>query len=220
MSIRANLKPGMASKDVRTLQELLSQDKSLYPEGMLNGSFGPATQRAVERFQKKYGIVSSGTPNTTGFGALGPKTRAKLQEVFSAPVSAASQPAPATGTSAPAPLTRTLAPGTKGNEVTMLQQMLSQDKSIYPEANVSGYFGTGTTKAIQRFQEKYGIAAKGEAGYGTVGPKTRAKLNEVFGTTPITPAPATPTTAPAVQTQIQQLQKQVEELLKKMRTPQ
>ena len=30
--------------------------------------------------QKKYGIVTSGTPLTTGHGVVGPRTRAKLNE--------------------------------------------------------------------------------------------------------------------------------------------
>jgi hypothetical protein len=40
--------------------------------------FGPRTQSAVQRLQAKYGIVSSGSPFTTGYGAVGPKTRALL----------------------------------------------------------------------------------------------------------------------------------------------
>jgi len=32
----------------------------------------------VQRFQKKYGLILSGTPASTGYGAVGPKTRQKL----------------------------------------------------------------------------------------------------------------------------------------------
>ena len=82
-SFAANLKPGSSNAaDVRRLQQLLASDAALYPEGRVTGTYGPLTQKAVERFQTKYGIVSSGTPETTGFGALGPKTRAKISEVF------------------------------------------------------------------------------------------------------------------------------------------
>ncbi|MFA6339137.1 MAG: peptidoglycan-binding domain-containing protein [Candidatus Paceibacterota bacterium] len=41
---------------------------------MVNGSFGPATTRAVKRFQQKYGISQTGT--------VGPVTRAKINELF------------------------------------------------------------------------------------------------------------------------------------------
>lgn len=45
----------------------------------------------MQRFQKKYNIVSSGTPETTGYGLVGPKTRAKLNEVFGGSASATEQ---------------------------------------------------------------------------------------------------------------------------------
>ncbi|MFA6338756.1 MAG: hypothetical protein WCW87_01730, partial [Candidatus Paceibacterota bacterium] len=47
--ISVNLLPGTTKADlVRTLQTLLSSDSSIYPEGIVNGSFGPATTRAVK----------------------------------------------------------------------------------------------------------------------------------------------------------------------------
>lgn len=100
--------------------------------------------------------------------------------------------------------------------------MLAQDTAVYPEGLVTGYFGAATRRAIQRFQEKYGIAAPGDPGYGLVGPKTRAKVNELLGGTPA-PAP-TPTPAPtpgaadeaakiqALQDQLKILQDQLKQL--------
>lgn len=69
--------------------------------------------------------------------------------------------------------------GSNGSSVTKLQEILKTDPSIYPEGLVTGYFGLATEKAVGRFQEKYGIAKAGEVGYGTLGPKTRAKLNSL-----------------------------------------
>jgi peptidoglycan hydrolase-like protein with peptidoglycan-binding domain len=40
------------------------------------------TEAAVQKFQLKYGVVAS--PNDPGYGYVGPKTGAKLAEVFSA----------------------------------------------------------------------------------------------------------------------------------------
>jgi peptidoglycan hydrolase-like protein with peptidoglycan-binding domain len=37
--------------------------------------YGPLTTEAVQKFQKANNIVTTGTPTTTGYGAVGPKTR-------------------------------------------------------------------------------------------------------------------------------------------------
>ena len=74
---------GMKDEQVRKLQEFLSQDKDIYPEGLITGYYGSLTQKAVQRFQNKYNIVSSGTPQTTGYGLAGPRTREKLNELYS-----------------------------------------------------------------------------------------------------------------------------------------
>ena len=53
--------------------------------------------------------------------------------------------------------------------------MLSEDPTIYPAKLITGYFGNLTREAFKRFQAKHGIEP-----LGIVGPKTRAKLNELF----------------------------------------
>ncbi len=71
--------------------------------------------------------------------------------------------------------------GSKGEEVSQLQSFLkSQGKDIYPEGIVSGEFKGLTKKAIERFQIKHQIAMPGDVGYGSFGPKTRAKANELM----------------------------------------
>ena len=69
---------------------------------------------------------------------------------------------------------QTLRRGSRGAEVTRLQELLKSLPDIYPEGIASGYFGTLTEAAVKRFQTKYGIDV-----VGIVGPKTRAKLNEL-----------------------------------------
>ncbi len=76
---------------------------------------------------------------------------------------------------------RPLALGLRHADVSNLQKALKTDLSVYPEGLTTGYFGPATLRAVQRFQEKYGIASSGQPGYGNVGPATRAKLNELFG---------------------------------------
>ncbi len=68
-----------------------------------------------------------------------------------------------------------LSQGAQGDEVKQLQELLKQDPDIYPEGTVTGFFGPATEAAVRRFQEKNGIAA-----LGVIGPKTRAKLNDLI----------------------------------------
>jgi PKD repeat protein len=73
-----SLKYGMTGTDVAALQQFLARDHSIYPEGTVSGYFGSLTQAAVQRFQVKAGIVSSGSPSTTGYGMVGPHTASAI----------------------------------------------------------------------------------------------------------------------------------------------
>ena len=77
---------GASGSDVSDLQAFLASDPEIYPEGLATGYFGQLTERAVQRFQAKHAMVFSGSSVTTGYGLLGPKTRAKIIELCKAPV--------------------------------------------------------------------------------------------------------------------------------------
>ena len=49
-----------------------------YMEGSATGFFGPITEKGVQKYQAGNGIVSSGSPDTTGYGFVGPQTRAAM----------------------------------------------------------------------------------------------------------------------------------------------
>ena len=70
---------GSESSSVKTIQLGLIKDGS-YKEAVASGYYGSLTETAVKNFQKKYGIVSYGTPSTTGYGYFGPKTRDNLMK--------------------------------------------------------------------------------------------------------------------------------------------
>ena len=73
---------GARGGDVTSLQTYLATNASIYPSGLVTGYFGPLTQAAVSRFQTAQGIVSSGTPETTGYGRVGPLTLARINSLM------------------------------------------------------------------------------------------------------------------------------------------
>jgi peptidoglycan hydrolase-like protein with peptidoglycan-binding domain len=85
---------GLSGFDVLTLQQFLAKQGLLLDDDVTS-YFGQLTQAAVEKFQTLNGIVSSGAPSTTGYGAVGPRTRAVIAEMTqtSNVVSATSSPA-------------------------------------------------------------------------------------------------------------------------------
>lgn len=74
----------------------------------------------------------------------------------------------------------------EGAEIRALQVCLGKFPDIYPEKEVTGYFGAKTEKAVIRFQEKYReeiLAPWGfDEGTGIVSETTRKKLNEICNT--------------------------------------
>jgi len=172
-TLNRTLKQGAKGDDVKELQRLLASVAGVYPEGTMNGTFGPATLKAVEVFQIKYDLVKPGDP---GYGQAGPKTRAKLKEAAKGEAVAPALPETASSVAKQAVLKRTLKKGAKGDDVRKLQEILATDSEVYPEGTVNGVFGPATQKALQRYQEKHGLARPGEAAYGVAGPKTRARL--------------------------------------------
>ena len=84
--------------------------------------------------------------------------------------------------------TKDLTVGSKGKEVENLQKCLAKFPEIYPEGEITGYFGKKTKAAVIRLQEKYFeeiLKPSGlTQGNGRVGPATREKLNEICVVSP------------------------------------
>lgn len=84
--------------------------------------------------------------------------------------------------------TSNLSLGSQGKEVEELQKCLAKNSQVYPQGQVTGYFGNLTKEAVIRFQEKYQedvLAPFGLIeGTGEVRKETRNKLNEVCFETP------------------------------------
>ncbi len=54
------IKVGYQGDSVKVIQEVLKTDKSIYPEGLVTGYYGPLTAKAVTRFQSQAGLSATG----------------------------------------------------------------------------------------------------------------------------------------------------------------
>ena len=196
------LKVGMTHPDIKRLQQLLNSDSDTQiaktgagSPGKETNYFGPATKKALQKFQAKHDIVSSGDEATTGYGSVGPSTRAKLAEVFAAGPTVSAIPSPTVPSPVPSPTAVSVSPvftkgfskGTSHSDIKRLQEFLNSDPDTQiaktgagSPGNETNYFGGATEKSLQKFQVKHEIAKPGDPGYGYLGPKTRAKIQEVF----------------------------------------
>lgn len=77
---------GTTNGEVSKLQQFLI-NAGVYPEALVTGYFGPATSRALQRWQTANGISIS----TAGIGSFGPKTRAAIQSKCGGTTTAVSQ---------------------------------------------------------------------------------------------------------------------------------
>jgi len=79
LAITRRLALGSYGEDVKRLQEYLLS-RGYFPRRPTTTYFGPITQRAVQQFQCAALSLCSGDPASTGYGAVGPRTRAALRE--------------------------------------------------------------------------------------------------------------------------------------------
>jgi len=84
-----NLWRGLRGSDVKKIQEILNRDPStriaefgIGSPGQETDYYGFLTQSAIQNFQCKYGIVCSGSSDSTGYGVVGPSTRVKLNTLY------------------------------------------------------------------------------------------------------------------------------------------
>ena len=124
ITITKSLKVGSRNSEVKALQQALAQDKTIYPEGLATGYYGPATRNAIIRFQKKYGIEP--------VGYVGPLTRKKLNEIYG--TAAASSSTQASSVASAGTAVTTTPSATKAQQIqqiqTLINQLLEQIKAL------------------------------------------------------------------------------------------
>lgn len=74
------LEPGTSGNDVTQLQNYLLRETLAGYTGPVTSVFDANTVLGIQRLQASLGIISSGSPVTTGWGRVGPRTRAVIAE--------------------------------------------------------------------------------------------------------------------------------------------
>ena len=170
---------------VLRLQQALNQLG--YSTGGADGKYGPATQEAVESFQRANNLKVD--------GIAGNATQTLLYQLTGG---ASATPAPDSGSSSSSSSSSglfsgnyaTLKYGSRGDRVSILQKALND--LGFNAGSVDGNFGAGTQKAVTAFQKSAGLTQDGKAGQNTLTALERA----ASGQTTVTPAPDTSTSTP------------------------
>jgi len=182
-----DLKLGMSDNQVIALQQFLNQNGYKLANGGVGSPgnetnfFGSLTSNALAKFQEANQGKAVGMINEKGF--LGPITRQYINNLLANPTTTTptNDQTQNSTSSTSAIFTTPLYIGLQSEDVRRLQTLLATKPEIYPEGKITGYFGLLTKQAVQRFQLNYGVVtSKSDSGYGYVGPKTRAKLQEIF----------------------------------------
>ncbi|MDO5504130.1 MAG: peptidoglycan-binding protein, partial [Actinomycetia bacterium] len=142
-----------------------------------DGSFGPATERAVVAYQKSKDITGDGVVNANVWNALMGRDYTKTAAGSPAPTP---EPAPSTH-ALEAHASQTLRRGASGAAVTALQRALGG-------IEVDGSFGPATERAVVAYQRSKGIAPNGIVD-ASVWNALMGRGGTQGGTAPTPPAP-------------------------------
>lgn len=80
LKIKRVMHPEDYRDDITKLQEFL-KERGHFNHPYITKYFGPVTKKAVQDFQTAEGIIDHGTPQTTGFGQVGPLTIKRIEEI-------------------------------------------------------------------------------------------------------------------------------------------
>ena len=160
------LSEGSRGEHVLELQFILNVIAEYYeavPSVIQDSVFGPSVKNAVIEFQRAFGL----NPD----GIVGPATWNKLYSIYrgidrnvEVPPSPPSPPTPPTHPPYPGTLLRI---GSRGENVRLMQQYLSDLRSVNPSLPaiaVDGIFGPQTQAAVIAFQRLFGLTPGGIIG--------------------------------------------------------
>lgn len=165
--------------EVTLLQNILHAQGFLPASIPATGYFGVTTEHALLLFQAAHDLNKSGFVDQQSQALL--NKIAVAQGMTTTSVATPTTPAVPAASTTGGSLTRNLAPGSTGADVTALQHLLANNGD-YSASIFTAYYGSLTEAAVKIFQTKNNIINYGSpttTGYGAVGPKTRARLNEL-----------------------------------------
>jgi peptidoglycan hydrolase-like protein with peptidoglycan-binding domain len=152
------LRYGDMGEAVKAMQQLLLAAGYDCGSCGADGEFGTQTLGALTRAQKALGVAVD--------GLYGPATKAALE---------AATPTPGATPGAPADMSlgvgdmRMVLRGDRGDDVTLLQQLLIAAGYACGNCGADGVFGAATQAAVTRYQKSKGLQADGIAGPKTWG---------------------------------------------------
>ena len=154
------LKEGDKGQNVRLVQFWLKIARTVYTSlnnPTVDGVFGPSTKRAVQAFQRYFGLTADGIVGRTTWNKL----REVYTDIANDLLSSSLRPGDFPGT---------LRRGSTGRAVRELQYYLyimhSYNSSI-PLVSIDGVFGAGTESAVKAFQRSAGLTVDGTVGRAT-----------------------------------------------------
>lgn len=159
---------GEKSDAVRVMQNALKK-KGFY-KGTVDGNFGPATRKAVMRYQSSLGIKADGRPGDKTLTALYDGGSSAINIVINRKASTYKPKDP-----------NSMFYGCTGARVRTLQKALRA--AGYFKGTIDGVFGELTELAVRKFQ-----TAKGMHVDGIAGTKTLARLNKAQKSVRVAPS--------------------------------
>jgi peptidoglycan hydrolase-like protein with peptidoglycan-binding domain len=152
---------GDKNVEIEHLQEILFSENVSFPQNLITGYFGSITENSLKLFQKKHGLAETGIVDSATQTQLNSISHSEMK--LETPGNFVM-------------FDTDLKQGVQSETVKSLQEFLAHEGS-YPEAQVSGYFGNLTKKAVMTFQKKYNIVPVS----GYVGYKTRHRMQQLTG---------------------------------------